>query len=114
MPEHLAERSREYIVDGLSYVPSACCQVGSNARGIKPQGVKKIKTSIKDSGYARESIIQVKQASDKGCGKYLVIDGMHRVSALQELEHEKHPTVDYEQVSKHAHARTPLSHRPYC
>jgi ParB-like chromosome segregation protein Spo0J len=88
--------------------------VGSNARGIKPQGVKKLKTSIRDSGYARESIIKVKQASDGGCGKYLVIDGMHRVSALQELEDEKHTAVDYERVSKHAHAHTPLSHQPYC
>ena len=58
-----------------------------------------IKKSIKDSGYARESILQVID------GEYLVIDGMHRISALNELLIEGHADVDFEKVKEFTHKR---------
>jgi hypothetical protein len=43
------------------------------------------------------------QVRDIGDGNYAVIDGMHRVTALQELKHEKHIGIDYDKV-RHYHA----------
>ena len=102
-PKTIQERSREYIDPEVTTVPADACKVGSNARSIKPTGVNMIKESIKESGYARESIIQVIQGKEDG--EYLVIDGMHRVSALNELLLEGHPDVDFEKVNKFTHKR---------
>ena len=102
-PRTIQERSREYIDDSITAVSADACSVGANARGIKPTGVNMIKESIKETGYARESIIQVIHAMEDG--QYLVIDGMHRVSALNELLLEGHPDVDYDQVNQFTHPR---------
>ena len=102
-PRTIQERSREYIDDSITAVPADACSVGANARGIKPTGVNMIKESIEETGYARESIIQVIHGAEDG--QYLVIDGMHRISALKALLAEGHPDVDYDQVNQFTHPR---------
>ena len=102
-PRTIQERSREYIDDSITAVSADACSVGANARGIKLTGVKMIKESMEETGYTRESIIQVIHGEEDG--QYLVIDGMHRISALKALLAEGHPGVDYTQVNKFTHPR---------
>ena len=102
-PKTIQERSREYIDHSITAVAADACSVGANARGIKRTGVNMIKESIEESGYSRESIIQVIHGKDNG--RYLVIDGMHRISALNDLLAEGHPGVDYDQVNQFTHPR---------
>lgn len=60
----------------------ASCVPGSRIREVREQGVLDLIKSITAHGYSQDSIICVVATDD---GIYKVVNGMHRVTALQRL-----------------------------
>ena len=64
------------------------CIPGSMIRAVRPSGVKVLKEAFAREGY-QQTAIACNEVKKGGAVKYRIIDGMHRVTALQQLMEEK-------------------------
>ena len=63
------------------------CIPGAQIREVRASGVKMLKEAIRNNGFHGSAII-VNEITINGSTQYRVIDGMHRVTALNELSVE--------------------------
>ena len=79
--EPIATKVKQYLVHSYLEISVHDCEAGSNIRALKMSGVEKLSVSIAEVGLLPSSIVAVVLHPDKP-GKYLVIDGWHRINAL--------------------------------
>ena len=82
--EPIATKVKQYLVTAYLEISVHDCEAGSNIRALKPAGVEKLAASIADVGFLPSSIVAVVLHPTKP-GKYLAIDGWHRINAVKFL-----------------------------
>ena len=82
--DSIASKVKQYLVTAYLDISVHDIEAGSNIRALKPAGVEKLAASIADVGFLPSSIVAVVLHPTKP-GKYLAIDGWHRINAVKFL-----------------------------
>ena len=77
-----------FLIFILQQIELDKCVPGARIRAIRQQGVDALKKAIVENGWAGSTICATEVGS--GTSKtYAIIDGMHRITALQQLSQER-------------------------
>lgn len=84
----------KYEVKGNTFIRISYkdLMIGSNVRAVNKCGVELLKKNILQNAWSDNSVITVTQGLN---GKYRIIDGAHRWTAICKLLEENHNSLDF-------------------